>query len=224
MIKHVSFDLWQTLIRPNPVFRVKRAEIIAGRYNLKNKTVAEIIQFIVEQDKLIERQNWTKDEKMPAIEMYKFVLQQMNAVSAESITEEAGFLLTASNKLFLEFPPEFLNPQIPDILYSLKNRGLTLSIGSNTGFVEGTVLRNLLEKSGILHYFSFFIFSDEINSSKPSARFFRQLWKKSAFPKSQILHIGDNNLADYQGAFDFGLNALLITNPNYTIDDICAKL
>ena len=224
MIKHVSFDLWQTLIRPNPDFRIKRAKIIAERYNIKNKTLTEIIQFIVEQDKLIDRQNETNDTKMPAIEMYEFVLRQMNVSSSRSIPEEAGFLLNTSNELFLEFPPELLNPQIPDILHSLKSKGIMLSIGSNTGFVEGNILKKLLEKSGILHYFSFLVFSDEIKSSKPSARFFRQILEKSAFPQSQILHIGDNPTADYQGAIDFGFDALLITHPNYTIDDICAKL
>jgi len=109
MIKHISFDLWQTLIRPNPAFRIKRAEIIAARYNIKDRTITEIVQFIVEQDKLIDKQNETNDTKMPAIEMYEFVLRQMNVSSSQSIPEEVGFLLNASNELFLEFPPNIEN-------------------------------------------------------------------------------------------------------------------
>ena len=76
----------------------------------------------------------------------------------------------------------------------------------------------------ILQYFDFLIFSDEINACKPSSHFFQQVFDHINVTKEAVLHIGDNPKADYQGARSFGFNALLITDPNYTINDIRTKL
>ena len=99
-----------------------------------------------------------------------------------------------------------------------------LNLSSNTGFIEGETLRTTLANMGILQYFDFLIFSDEINASKPSSHFFQHVYDHIDVPKKAVLHIGDNPKADYQGAKNFGFNALLITDPNYTINDIRTKL
>lgn len=224
MIKHVSFDLWMTLIRPNPDFRIKRAEFIVEKLQPQNKNTEDIIQLIVEEDKKFDRHNETEGTKIPAMKMYSTVLEKMNIESSNSVSYNAEYLMNKSNELFLEYPPAFLNQQIPHILKTLKDSGLTLSIGSNTGYVEGEVLRILLQKMNILQYFSFLVFSDEVKTSKPSGEFYRHVWKNTTLDKSQILHVGDNQVSDYQGAVDFGFKALLITDANYTINDIRAKL
>lgn len=85
-------------------------------------------------------------------------------------------------------------------------------------------MRQVLSQMDILKYFKFFIFSDEIEISKPSSYFFQKVYDKVGGHKKNILHIGDNPKTDYQGAKNFGFEALLITNSNYTIDDIRTKL
>lgn len=223
MIKHVSFDLWMTLIRSNPDFRKKRAEIIAKKFNPGNKNVEEIIQLIVDTDKNCDRYSETRNTKIPAIKMYSMILKKMG-VSSATLRDDAGFLKDISDKLFLEYPPLMLNSHIPAILKTLKDSGLNLSIGSNTGFVEGNTLKSLLQNLNILHYFSFLIFSDEIEMSKPSSGFYLRIWENTTLHKSEILHVGDNPVNDYQGAVDFGFDALLLTSTNYSLDDIRAKL
>ncbi|MDR2476067.1 MAG: HAD family hydrolase [Bacteroidales bacterium] len=223
-IKHISFDLWMTLIRSNPDFRRKRAEFIAEKFHLKNKNIDNIIQLIVAEDKKFDHYNETKNTKIPAICMYTAILKEMEISSSNALADDAEYLLNMSNELFLEYPPTLLNSRIPEILATLQDSGLTLSIGSNTGFVEGNVLRILLQKMNILQHFSFLVFSDEIKISKPAAEFYRHIWKNTLLDKSQILHVGDNPAIDYQGAVDFGFNALLLTDINYSLNDIKAKL
>jgi putative hydrolase of the HAD superfamily len=222
MIKHISFDFWQTLFHSNPIFRKKRAEFIKTYFNL-GMSVSEIEQLIIEQDKIFDKRNEIEDTKLPALDMFQNIVDSLNCLT-KKLQQDTEKLLEMSNQLFLENPPELLNEQIPNILEELVSSGITLSIGSNTGFVEGKILRQLLQSLGILKHFSFCIFSDEIKSSKPSARFFNAILEKTNLPKSQILHIGDNPAADAAGAESFGFKHLLITNQNYTIDDIRAKL
>jgi putative hydrolase of the HAD superfamily len=223
MIKHISFDLWMTLIRSNPDFRKKRAEIIAKKFNPGNKNVEEIIQLIIDTDKNCDRYNESRNTKIPAVKMYSAILKKMGIPSV-AIQHNADLLMNISNELFLEYSPLLLNSHIPDTLKTLKDSGLNLSIGSNTGFIEGNILKSLLDKLNILHYFSFLIFSDEMKMSKPSARFYLRIWENTTFHKSEILHVGDNPINDYQGAVDFGFNALLLTDTNYSFDDIRTKL
>jgi putative hydrolase of the HAD superfamily len=224
MIRHISFDLWLTLIRSNPLFKRKRAELIADMYNPRGLNVSQIEMIIKGQDGIFNRYNEMKGAKIPAKEMYLNILKKIST-DCRSVTEEhAECLIKHSDELFMEYPPALLNEQIPCILNKLKSENKTLSIGSNTGFVEGTVLRRMLKKLDLFHCFSFCIFSDEVKTSKPSASFFQRICDKAGISRSQILHIGDSLKADYRGATDFGFEALLITSMNYTLDDIRAKL
>lgn len=223
MIKHISFDLWQTLIRSNPEFRQKRAEMIVDKFQPKNKNAQEVMQFIVDEDKIFDHINETQNTKVPAIEMFSAILEKLEVLSQNSIEKDAEILKNLSDELFLKYPPMLLNENISSILRLLNDEGYTINLGSNTGFIEGDTLKILFENLDIAQYFSFYIFSDEVKISKPANGFFQHILEKTLLQKSEILHIGDNPILDFQAAKDFGFEALLITE-NYTIDDIKRKL
>jgi len=220
MIKHISFDLWLTLIRSNPAFKPKRAELIAETFDTGRHTPKEIEQIVQSTDKIFDRYNMMNDCKLSADEMYTKVLQKVVTKPEELTMADGVKLRKMSDDLFNEYPPVFLNENVPHILSGMKNKGYTINLSSNTGFIEGRVLRKTLSDLGIAHYFDFLIFSDEIDSSKPSPEFFRKICINTGLACNEVLHIGDNPVADYQGALDFGMSALLITNPCYTIQDI----
>jgi putative hydrolase of the HAD superfamily len=211
-----------TLFRPNPLFKMKRGAFIKDCFHLE-LSVADIEQCISTQDKIFDKKNQDEDTKISAMEMFRIVLEKLNIHSID-LQRDAKTLTCRSNQLFLEYPPEPLNDHISSILEKLVSMGITLSIGSNTGFVEGETLRVFLQQKDLLKYFSFCVFSDEIQSSKPSVRFFNAILKQSQLPKQQILHIGDNPVTDVNGAAKFGFKYLLITNQDYSFDDIRAKL
>jgi putative hydrolase of the HAD superfamily len=224
MIKHVSFDLWLTLIRSHPLFKRKRAEIIAEMCGCGDRELWQIEQLVREQDKVFDRYNEIHETKIPAREMYLRVLRKTGGRRHEPTAAEAEALMNRSNEMLMNYMPVLVNEAIPHLLNSLCSDGITLNLSSNTGFIEGRILRKVLPKLGIMQYFSFAVFSDEIGTSKPSARFFQQIYNRIQLPKACVLHVGDNAKTDCQGAVDFGFKALLIENTNYTLDDIRAKL
>jgi putative hydrolase of the HAD superfamily len=224
MIRHISFDLWLTLIKSNPLFKRKRAELIADKFHPENMSVEQIDLLIRQKDKIFDRYNEMYGIKISAKCMYLSVLQSIDSQSHRLDIEDALWLMQQSNELFMDYPPQLLNEQIPDILRNLQSETLSLNIGSNTGYMEGAILRKVLKKTGIYDFFSFLVFSDEINASKPSAAFFQTILDKANVPKSNILHVGDNPKTDYHGALNFGFDALLITDSNYILNDIKSKL
>ncbi|MDR0758081.1 MAG: HAD family hydrolase [Tannerella sp.] len=224
MIQHISFDLWLTLIKSNPLFKRKRAELIADRFRPKNMTVEQIEMLIRQEDNIFDRYNEMQDNKIPAKYMYLHILRKMDLKCGDITEDDAEWVMQQSNELLMDYTPRLLNEHVPDILAGLQSEVESMNIGSNTGFIEGKALRKVLKKTGIHHFFTFFVFSDEVRVSKPSARFFQHIHEGANMPGSSILHIGDNPKTDYRGAADFGFNALLITHPNYTLNDIRAKL
>lgn len=224
MITNVSFDLWMTLIKSHPQFKTKRAELIADTYNLKGLSVSQIETITREYDKVFDRYNELNGCKISATEMYFRVLRRINLNSDKITQKEAEFIEYKSGELFLSYLPQFVNNEIPAILYNLIDRGISLNLASNTGYIERRVLKEALSKLDLLKYFSFCVFSDEINASKPSPNFFQEVVCRAKTDRDKILHIGDNYKTDYQGALNSGLKAFLITNTNYTFDDIANRL
>ncbi|QIK58611.1 HAD family hydrolase [Dysgonomonas sp. HDW5A] len=223
-IKNISFDLWMTLIRSHPEFKLKRAELIADTFNIKNISPKEIDSFIRSVDNVFDRYNMISGKKLSANKMYQKLLEKLVPKETSVTLDIAISLRKEADDLFGQYQPVFLNENIPQILSQLKEEGYVLNLSSNTGFIEGETLRKTLANMDILEYFDFLIFSDEINASKPSSHFFQHVYDHINVPKNAVLHIGDNPKADYQGAKNFGFNALLITDPNYTINDIRTKL
>jgi len=98
-------------------------------------------------------------------------------------------------------------------LKNLRDNGYTSNISSNTAYIKGRTLRKVFKKYDLLDYFDFLIFSDEINSSKPSSKFFKELereCKNLNVSKNSILHIGDSFEADVKGAEAFKIKSKLI--------------
>ena len=81
-------------------------------------------------------------------------------------------------------------------------------------FKNGKTLRKILSFYELEDLISFQIYSDEVGYSKPNTKIFQlvfdQVNKIKETQKKEILHIGDNSIADYNGAINFGFDAHLL--------------
>lgn len=94
--------------------------------------------------------------------------------------------------------------------------GKTINILSNTAFIQGSVLRRVLEYYELSDYISFQLYSDETGYSKPNKEVFDMVFHKANnandVSRAEIVHIGDNEIADFEGARKAGLQSILIKN------------
>ena len=178
------------------------------------------MEIVQHTDKVCDRLNELSGQKLATDLMYHRILQKLGIESATIDHETLSMIKATVKKMFLNMPPLYLNESILPMLKSLKSEGYGLNIGSNTGFIESGTIVETLKNLNIAQYFDFCIFSDEIGASKPSFGFFEKVFESVAIEKKEILHIGDNLKADYEGALKYGFKAMLINNNYYTINDI----
>ena len=224
MIKHISFDLWLTLIKSHPDFKERRAEFLKKEFNPCGYSVKTIMEVVQNTDKVCDRLNEISGRKVPTDWMYRRILLKLGNVPETVSDHLVNAIKSEVNHLFMNFQPQILNKSIQPALYYLKNEGYSMNISSNTGFIEGTIIAKTLENLNIAGYFDFCIFSDVIKASKPSSGFFDKVFEKVDAEKEEVLHIGDNFKADYTGALTYGFKAFHINNQQYTINDITRHL
>jgi len=99
-----------------------------------------------------------------------------------------------------------LFPETKDVLSSLKEKGLTLSVVSNFD----TRVYDVCTELGIIDYFNFFVISSEAGFSKPSPEIFELALSKSAITASECIHVGDSLEHDFYGASSVGIKAVLL--------------
>ncbi len=112
----------------------------------------------------------------------------------------------------LDHPPALL-PGAREGLDVLAGRA-RLALISDTAFSPGSVLRELMETSGIARYFDAYIFSDETGVAKPHPHAFQQALAPFHAQPHDAVHIGDIERTDIRGAKAVGMKAILYKGDN----------
>lgn len=99
-----------------------------------------------------------------------------------------------------------LYPDVIPNLERLKNQGFKLVALSNWD----VSLHRVLEMLKISHFFDQTVASLEEGFEKPDPRIFEHVTSFLDLPSDQILHVGDDPIADVQGALQAGFKAQLI--------------
>ncbi len=219
MIKHVSFDVWNTLISANPEFAAARAEMFAD-WTQTDPTIvkAEYTQLKHRSDSLAE----SAGIALPTHTLVRILLGSL--MVGEPNDDQVRRCVLELNALFAEHPP-ILHQQNIDLMAELRSMDITVSIGSNSNFITGKVMNPWLnEQTG--GAFSFGIYSDLVRAAKPSAAFFGHVIDgtrsalKHPITINEILHVGDSARCDLWGAQQIGINALLTENPISTYNTV----
>ncbi|MEF9477739.1 HAD-IA family hydrolase [Chryseobacterium sp. 1B4] len=209
---HFSFDLWLTLIKSHPEFKAKRVELFSSFFNV-SKSIEEVAKTVKYYDDLCNSINEVTGGNIDTFEIYLMILSALDVDVKKLDKESLNEFYNKSEELFLEYKPVVIFENIHDFFEDIKNQGKTINILSNTGFIKGKTMRKFLIHENLDQYIDFHIYSDEINCSKPNPLIFQEVKKNikdQDLPMNRILHIGDNPVADYQGAKDFGFSAHLL--------------
>jgi putative hydrolase of the HAD superfamily len=211
--QHFSFDLWLTLIQSNPEFKAKRNLLFKDFFEL-NSSIEKITEVVRYYDVLCNAMNEKTGANISTFEIYYLILKALNTdIETVSIEKLTQFYYEAE-VLFLKFKPNLIDSKIHVLFKEIVERDKTINILSNTGFINGITIRKVLQYYDLEPYFLFQIYSDEVGCSKPNKKIFQMVYDRienhESLEKKKILHVGDNELADYNGALSFGFDALLI--------------
>lgn len=221
--KHYSFDLWLTLIKSNPAFKIERAKYFYANFNLAKKSFEEVCVVFRQVDLMVNAINEKTGKNIDAEEMYLMVISMMNNYSTDFKSIDLEALYNEMEVLVLKYLPEIYCKKSISVLQRIRESGSTISLLSNTGFIKGKTLRKVLHALEFDYLLDFQLYSDEVRLSKPNHQFFRLMLdtidrnKHPELSLQDIIHIGDNPVADVQGAEKIGIRSLQINSNDLSI-------
>jgi HAD superfamily hydrolase (TIGR01549 family) len=226
MIEAITFDFWDTLaiddsdeanraalgLPSKPLARTELfvAKVCARYPHIRAEQAAAAYQAANERF----RHEWHEEQRTPGVTTriyyaYEQLGLQPGPGQYAALVREIDELVREIEAMEIRIPPDFapgVHQTIPLLAQEYR-----LGIISDTIHTHGRGLRHLLEQQGLLPYFSYFIFSDEIRTAKPSSTVFRQAAIGLDILPSAIVHVGDRESNDVAGPLAVGMRAILFT-------------
>ena len=233
-IKTVSFDLWDTVfiddsdepkraaagLPPKPVQRRKLVQQFLERHDPISR---ELVDRCYDTADAAFREVWYSQNVTWPVRVRLGVLLQ--GLGRKLPDNELAELVRLHEDMELEFKPDLLSG-IGEALESIKGK-YKLAVISDAIFSPGRALRELLQHYGLLNYFDYFVFSDEVGYSKPDPRAFHAVAKNTGCSLEQIVHLGDREAKDIDGPHAVGARGVLVPiakdrgGPNSKADAVC---
>lgn len=214
-VVHISFDMWNTLISPNPNYKKERNIFMGLYFGVEVSEVEHVCEKVKDiGNTLIE----TTGFSLPAVHVIEWVGRHFDC---RFDRHQALKLQKQIDDLFLKYPP-IIQIGIVDMLKKLNMKGYSLSITSNTTMTTGKTLNDACEI--ISDQFVFTRFSDLVGFGKPSRLIYEHvldtvcILKNKQVDPNEILHVGDNKEADFLGAHRMGFQTIYVQNPQDTVE------
>ena len=226
MISAITFDFWDT-IAVDDSDEPKRAALglptkADARVQLfAEKIVARYAHISYEQAADAFRQanqrfrhDWHNNHQTPGVparlyDAYTYLGLKPAPGEYARMVREVDEMVREIETMEIRIPPD-LADGVHNTL-ALLAEDYKLGIVSDTIHTQGRGLRHLLMQQNLLHYFSYFVFSDEVGAAKPSLQVFRQASLGLGLPPWQIVHIGDRESNDVEGPLTIGMRSILFT-------------
>ena len=137
---------------------------------------------------------------------------QQDALGAPLPEDARERLVSRFELLGLDLPPE----PMPGAAYALPllAERYRLAVVCDTGYSPGHVLREVLERNGMLAHFEYLFFSNEHGMSKPDVRVFQHTLATLDVRAPEAAHVGDIQRTDIAGAQAAGMVAVHFIGTN----------
>ncbi|HXM03001.1 MAG TPA: HAD-IA family hydrolase [Chthoniobacterales bacterium] len=99
-----------------------------------------------------------------------------------------------------------LEPGALELLQDVRSAGFRLGIISNFD----RRLYGILQQVGVLSLFEQIVVSSQVGADKPSPRIFQEALRRFAIEPSGMLHVGDDEIADGEGARALGIQTFIL--------------
>jgi FMN phosphatase YigB (HAD superfamily) len=204
-VKAVTFDFWNTIAcaRLGTAMVKVRHEAVAAACNACDVEVeAELLAKALEEVTASYEQSWSVGTHFHPEEGAEMLVRALGIEGAARATVAEAFL-TAGRGAKLD-----LAPDIRPCIEELSERGIGLGIVCDVGFSGGELLRESLDREGLLGHFSGWAFSNEIGYYKPSPQIFEAALSTLGAQPAEAVHVGDLRRTDIAGARAVGMGTV----------------
>jgi putative hydrolase of the HAD superfamily len=208
----VTFDCWGTLIyepEPGRAFEIRLSSLTrvasaaAGRRIDEKRAQAAL-------DTAWRRhwEHWQARRASGSKEMAVWSLEALG-LAGEEAASWCGPLEQAFSEASLVSGAATLEGA-RETLVRLAAAGVRRALVCDTGFSPGRVVRQLLDRAGLLELLEVQAFSDEVGVSKPHPRIFHRVLTALECEAADALHVGDLRRTDVAGARNVGMRTVRI--------------
>lgn len=204
MIETVTFDFWNTIARvpPGAMTEARRRAVAAACEECAVEVEAELLTRSLEEVGLHWEEAWAAGRHLHPREGAAMLARALGVEEAAGELVAEAFL-EAGQGVSLE-----LAPDLGLALEALAERGIRLGIVCDVGFTRGALLRELLDREGLLDHFGGWAFSDEVGHYKPSPQIFEAALGALGAAPGEAMHVGDLRRTDVAGAAALGMRTV----------------
>ncbi|HWI94907.1 MAG TPA: HAD family hydrolase [Solirubrobacterales bacterium] len=200
-IEAVTFDFWNTIARaPSGLMsEARRRAIVEACAECDVELEAELLVEALSEVTRSYESSWSVGEHFHPREGAEMLVRSLGLEGTARERTAEAFLTVARNA------PVELSVDIRSSLEALRSCGIRLGIVCDVGFSGGEVLRELLDREGLLIYFSGWAFSDEVGHYKPAPQIFEAVLAALDAEPGAAMHVGDLRRTDIAGASALGM-------------------
>jgi FMN phosphatase YigB (HAD superfamily) len=203
MVSAVTFDFWNTLMWEEPgSLREKRLEFWSETLGPVDRETFERAHDAAHQEYV---DSWIAGRQFRVEEAVEHILAGLDGALGE---DAAGALVegfTQGGRRAAIHPSD----GVRDCLEKLQGVEVKIGIVCDIGLTPSPVVRELLERDGLLGYFDGMSFSDEVGHYKPHPAIFEHaLAGLGGVSADRAAHVGDRVRTDVDGAASMGMTAV----------------
>jgi FMN phosphatase YigB (HAD superfamily) len=203
-IEAITFDFWNTIARAPAglMSEARRRAIVEACEGCGVELEAELLAEVLGEATRAYEDSWSVGEHFHPHEGAEMLVRALGLEGVAGERTAEAFLTVARNA------PVELAADIRPGLEALLGRGIRLGIVCDAGFSGGEVLRELLDREGLLTYFSGWAFSDEVGHYKPAPQIFEAALAALDAEPAAAMHVGDLRRTDIAGATALGMRTV----------------
>ncbi len=222
-ISAITFDLWDTVIQDDSDEPERKRRGLRTKHDERRHLLWKAANDYQAISRDVVNKAYDETDAEFRIDWYDNCITWTVDVQIRRIFEKIGRkipedafrkIVSATENMEIEIPPAPVQG-IKNILESLSKQ-YPLGVISDTIVTPGRNLREWLRMFGMLDYFSGFAFSDEVGHSKPHRDMFLCAAKQLNVAPTEIVHVGDREKKDIDGAHALGMRAILFVGSRNT--------
>lgn len=201
MIEAVTFDFWNTIARvpSGAMTEARRLAITSACNGCGTEVEPKLLAAALEEVGQRWERSWGEGVHLHPRQGAEMLVRALGVEDAAGQMVAEAFL-DAGRRVDLE-----LGPGIGDALAALNERSVRVGIVCDVGFSGGELLRELLDREGLLRHFDGWSFSDETGHYKPAPPAFEAALAALRARPEEAMHVGDLRRTDVAGAAVLGM-------------------
>lgn len=206
-VRAVTVDFWNTLVREPPglLARMRRDAVVAAVAQLGAAISTAEIDTALSAASEAHSRAWSNGRiHLPQDGARRFAEHLADGrLRADETARLARAFLSSSSGAALP-----IADGAAPALRELRDGGARLAIVCDVGLTPSPILRDVLDRAGLLALFDAWAFSDEVGQYKPAPQIFDHALRALGVAAADATHVGDLRRTDVAGARAIGMRSV----------------